>query len=187
MARKIINSTFMTLDGGVENPHLWPSLGDQGSQESHAIQDALLQDCDAILMGRKTYESFAAVWPTRSGDRFADRMNSMRKYVASSTLKDPVWNNTTVVGADVVQAMRRIKNEPGKSIVQYGLGAVSFALMKEGLIDDLRLWMYPLLLGSAGPQLPHFLKCAPTRFDLSGTRTLPNGIVVLSYRPHPAE
>lgn len=77
------------LDGVVEGPHLWPSIGDAGSQVSFEIQNDLLQSCDGVLMGRRTYESFAAAWPTRSGDSLSDRMNAMRKHVASSTLRAP--------------------------------------------------------------------------------------------------
>jgi hypothetical protein len=80
--RRIINSTFITLDGVVENPHLWPSLGSAGAAESFDIQTELLQSCDAVVMGRATYESFAAAWPGRS-DSFADRLNAIQKYVAS--------------------------------------------------------------------------------------------------------
>jgi dihydrofolate reductase len=180
--RKIINSTFITLDSVVENPHLWPSLGAEGSQESLDIQTELLNNCDAVLMGRRTYESFASAWPTRSGDVYSDRINAMEKFVVSSTLRNPTWNNTTVIARDLVAEVTRLKQQPGKDIVQYGIGQVSFTLIEHGLLDELRLWVHPLILGNKGPQVPHFRDCLPTRLSLVASRTLPNGIVILNYQ-----
>ena|SRR6266568_7779924 len=91
--RKIINSTYITLDGVIEEPHLWPSLGPR-DERWEQIQTDLLLTCDALLMGRRTYEIFAPVWPTGSGDPMSDHINSMPKYVVSTTLKDPEWHNT---------------------------------------------------------------------------------------------
>lgn len=180
MTSRIINSTYITLDGGIENPHLLPSLDDDGAEAGFEIQNELLQSCDALLMGRKTYESFASVWPTRS-DTYSDRINSMRKYVVSSTLKNPSWTNTTVINSDVADQVAALKCNAGRDIVQYGLGEVSFLLMQRGLIDELRLWFHPLILGTTGPAIPPFLKCPPSRLQLAGTRTLPNGIAILTY------
>lgn len=180
--KKIINSTYITLDGVVENPHLWPSLGDSAKAVSFDIQMDLLNQCDTILMGRLTYESFAAVWPTRSGDGFADRINAMQKQVVSTTLRNPTWNNTKVIGTDVVEKIRALKKQPGKDIVQYGLGEVSYALLEHGLVDEVRLWMHPIILGKQGTQVPHFLNCPLTLFDLAGSRTLPSGTVIVNYK-----
>jgi dihydrofolate reductase len=180
--RRIINSTYITLDGAVADPHLWPSLGSAGEAVSFEIQNDLLQACDAIVMGRRTYDSFSAVWPTRSGDSISDRINAMRKYVASSTIREPTWHNTTVISDDLVGELNRLKQQPGKDIVQYGLGEVSFTMMEHGLMDEMRLWVHPLILGRSGPQVPHFLSCPPARLHLVNTRSLPNGITVLSYR-----
>ncbi len=179
--RKIINSTYITLDGVVENPHLWPSLGDSAQAEHFEVQMDLLNACDAILMGRHTYESFASVWPTRA-DSFAERINAMQKQVVSTTLRNPTWNNTRVIDADVVEKVRALKKQPGKDIVQYGLGQVSFTLLAEGLVDEIRLWVHPLILGKKGPRSPHFLDCPPSQFDLVGSRTMPNGIVIVNYK-----
>jgi hypothetical protein len=99
--RRIINSTYISLDGVVEAPHLWPSLGHGSDDRGDEIQTELLLSCDALLMGRHTYDGFAPVWPTRSGDPASDHINAMPKYVASTTLKDPEWNNTTVIEGDV--------------------------------------------------------------------------------------
>lgn len=188
--RKIINSTYITLDGAVENPHLWPALGKEGSRtygkarisDSHfEVQNELLQSCDALLMGRRTYEGFAAAWPTRSGDSVSDRINSIRKYVASSTLQNPSWNNTTVIGTNLVAEIAALKQQPGKDIVQYGLGPVSLTLIDNGLIDEIRLWIHPIILGSEGPKSPHFFSWPPTRLRLVSTKTLPGGIAIVTY------
>lgn len=180
--RKIINSTYITLDGAVEDPHLWPSLGDSAKAVSFDIQMELLDACDVILMGRRTYESFASAWPTRSGDRMSDGFNAMQKQVVSTTLRNPTWNNTHVIGADAVERIRALKKQSGKDIVQYGLGQVTFALLEHGLVDEVRLWVHPILLGKTGPQAPHFLNCPPAQFELVSSRALPNGIVIVNYK-----
>ena len=179
--KKIINSTYITLDGAIEDPQLWPSLGESARALSYDIQMELLNACDVILMGRRTYDIFAAAWPTRAGDSMADRINAMQKQVVSTTLRDPTWNNTKVIGTDAVERIRALKKQPGKDIVQYGLGEVSFALLGQGLVDEVRLWIHPIIRGKQGPQTPHFLNCSPTQFDLVSTRTLPNGIVIVNY------
>jgi dihydrofolate reductase len=180
--RKIINSTYITLDGVVENPHLWPASGKTATDISFEIQNELLQTCDALVMGRRTYESFAAVWPTRSGDSVSDRINAMKKYVASTTIHEPTWSNTTVIKGDFVGEIKKLKEQPGKNIVQYGLGTVSFTMMEHGLVDEIRLWVHPLILGRVGPTRSHFLDCVPTHLRLVDTNTLPNGITIVSYR-----
>jgi dihydrofolate reductase len=184
--RRIINSTFITLDGVVENPHLWPSLGEAGAEMSLDIHNELLHSCDALVMGRGTYESFAGAWPTRSGNSYADRINAMPKYVASTTLREPQWNNTTVLRDDLVTELSTLKQQPGRDLLQYGLGRVSFTMLEHDLIDEVRLWVHPLILGRKGPGTPHFLECPPTRFRLSGTTSLPNGITILCYEVEPA-
>lgn len=179
--RKIINSTYITLDGAVGDPHEWPSLGTSGKAASYDIQMELLHACDTLLLGRSTYESFAQVWPTMAGDAMADYINAMRKLAVSTTLQNPAWNNTEIISTDLVETMRALKNQPGKDIVQYGLGEVSFALMEAGLVDELRLWVHPFILGRSGPRTPHFLACPRTSLELAGSRALPNGIVVMNY------
>ena len=180
--RKIINSTYITVDGAVEGPHRWPSLGDAAKIESFGIQMDLLNACDVILMGRCTYETFSSAWPARSGDSMADRINAMRKRVVSTTLRNPPWNNTQVIGTDAIGKIRALKEQTGKDIVQYGLGQVSFTLLEHGLVDEVRLWVHPIILGKKGPQSPHFLNCPPAQFDLMSSRALPNGIVIMNYK-----
>src|SRR5579885_173026 len=146
--RKIINSTYISLDGVVEQPHLWPTIDRPSDERGGQIQTELLLACDAILMGRRTYEGFAPVWQTRSGDPYSDRINTMPKYVVSTTLTDPDWANTTVISTGVVERVRELKSQPGRDIVQYGFGAVSTLLMENGLLDELRLWIHPLFVGT---------------------------------------
>lgn len=178
--RKLVNSTYISLDGVIEAPHTWPPTGpdDPAALE---IQTELLHACDVLIMGRRTYEGFAPVWPTRSGDPYSDHINSMRKYVVSSTLRDPEWENTTVIAGDPVEEIRRLKEEPGKDIVQYGFGQLSHALMAHGLLDELRLWVHPLFVGREGPDGLIYREGGAARFELKDTTPLKSGIVVLTY------
>lgn len=177
--RKIINSTYITLDGVIENPQDWPSLGSDDA--SYEIQSELLLNCDVMIMGRRTYEGFAPVWSARSGDPFSDHINTMDKRVVSSTLRDPEWNNTTVISGDPVPAIANLKNQPGDNIVQFGFGRLSHALMAHGQLDELRLWIHPVVIGQGGPETLLYRDSVTTQFRLLDSRTLKNGIVVLSY------
>ena len=179
--RKIINSTYISLDGVIQNPQDWPALGASG-EDGNALQTELLFACDAVLMGRHTYDGFAAVWPARSGDPYSDRINSMAKYVASSTLAGPEWNNTTVIGGDVPAEIARLKDQPGQDIVQYGFGQLSYALLERGLLDELRLWVHPFFVGSGDPDDLLARKCPLTELTLARAQTLSSGVVVLSYK-----
>ncbi|MGH3392327.1 MAG: dihydrofolate reductase family protein [Actinomadura sp.] len=180
MTRKIINSTYITLDGVIENPQDWPDLG-SGDGTGHAIQKDLLFACDAVLMGRRTYDGFAPVWTARTGDEFGDRINSMTKCVVSSTLHNPEWNNTTVIDGDVVTEIRRLKQRPGQDIVQYGFGQLSYTLMEYGLLDELRFWVHPFFIGTAQPQDLLFRPGPQSMFDLIDTTTLKSGVIILTY------
>jgi dihydrofolate reductase len=146
--RKIINSTYMTLDGVIEGPHLWPKLHAPTDERAAAIQIDLLKTCDAVLMGRRTYDVMASAWPTRSGDPLSERMNAIRKLVVSNSLKNPDWANTTVISGDAGHEIEKLKEEGGQDIVQYGFGSVSKLLMERGLLDELRLWLYPQTLAN---------------------------------------
>jgi dihydrofolate reductase len=178
--RKIINSSYISLDGVIDRPHEWPSVGSRGARGDE-LQAELMFSCDTLIMGRRTYEGFAPVWPTRS-DPYSDHINAMRKYVVSSTLTDPEWDNTTVISGDPVAEIERLKAAPGKDIVQYGFGQLSVTLLEHGLLDELRLWVHPLFVGRAEPgELIHH-DCGGALFDLADTTVLDNGIVVLGYR-----
>ena len=179
--RRIINSTYVTLDGVIQDPQDWPSLGsfsDAGAQ----VQTELLAQCDAVLMGRRTYDGFAPVWSARSGDPFSDRMNALPKYVVSTTLTDPDWHNTTVIAGDPVDAVRTLKRQPGADIVQYGFGPVSHAIMAAGLLDELRLWVHPFFVGTGTADGLLHRTGSSGRFDLVDAMRLDSGIVILTYR-----
>jgi dihydrofolate reductase len=175
--RKIINSTYISLDGVVENPHLWPDTGPRDDRWEE-LQTELMLACDALIMGRHTYEGFAPVWPTRSGDPASDHINSMRKYVFSTTLKDPEWNNTTVIDGDPVAAIRELKEQPGEGIVQYGYGPITHAMIANDLLDELRLWVHPLIAGKDGSI---YTELPTTVFKLADVTAMNSGTVVLSY------
>jgi len=180
--RKIINSSYISLDGVVELPHKWPTIERPSDDRGDKIQTDLLMACDAVLMGRRTYESFAPAWQARSGDPLSDRMNAMAKYVVSTTLTHPEWANTIVISGDVVEQIRQLKAEPGQDIVQYGFGAVSTLLMEHGLLDELRLWIHPLFVGKGSSDDVLFPKGPPTQFVLTDSTILKSGMVILSYR-----
>lgn len=181
--RQLINSTYITLDGVVEGPHLWPSLKGGTSDEHDTIQTDLLETCDIVLMGRRTYEVFAPAWSSRSGDRLSDRINSMRKVVVSTTLANPEWKNTEVIAGDVVGRVRDLKDEDGGHIVQYGFGDVSRLLLGHGLFDQLQLWIYPQLVGPSDVSDLLYRPGAAATFDLVDSRVLSNGIILAIYVP----
>jgi dihydrofolate reductase len=181
--RQLINSTFITLDGVVESPHLWPSLKQGPSTEGDAIQTDLLESCDIVLMGRRTYDVFAPAWSSRGGDPYSDRINAMRKVVVSTTLVDPEWNNTEVVAGDVVGRVRELKAEDGGDIVQYGVGDVSRLLLGHGLFDQFQLWIHPQLVGPADPADLLSRPGVAATFDLVDTKVMSNGIILATYQP----
>ena len=180
--RRIINSTYISLDGVIQDPQDWPGNGIEPDGTGLKVQTDLLFACDAVLMGGRTYPGFAAAWMARSGDPFSDRINSMTKYVVSSTLRDPEWNNTSVISGDVVAEIRRLKEQPGQDIVQYGFGQLSYALIEHSLLNELRLWVHPLFVGQATHADLLFRPSATAQLELAGTLALNTGIVILTYR-----
>jgi dihydrofolate reductase len=180
--RRVINSTYITLDGVIEGPHLWPSLGRPSDDRGDQIQTELLLSCDALLMGRRTYEVFAPAWQARSGDAASDHINAMPKYVFSSTLADPDWNNTQVISGDPAAEIARLKQAPGDDIVQYGFGPISRLMLEHDLLDELRLWFHPLILGRGSPSDLLFGAAPTVGFELTDVTSLSHGIVILSYR-----
>jgi dihydrofolate reductase len=181
--RKIINSTYITLDGVIGDPQDWPDNGIEGDGTGFKVQLDLLASCDALLMGARTYPGMAAAWMARSGDPYSDRINAMAKYVVSSTLTDPEWINTHVIGGgNAIHEIRRLKEQPGQDIVQYGFGQLSYALLEHGLLDELRLWVHPLFLGQATADSLLFRPAATAQLELAGTQPLNTGIVILTYR-----
>jgi dihydrofolate reductase len=175
--RKLVESTFVTLDGVISEPQRWsPPYWDD---EHNAYSRKLLFGADALLLGRETYEGFAQAWPERSGDDFTDRINSIPKYVASRTLSEATWNATIIQG-DVAEAVAELKQEPGESILKYGTGELDLTLLAHGLLDELHFWVFPVLAGS-GQRLIEGIEM--THLNLVETTRFGSGIVVLTYTP----
>ncbi len=151
---KVVVSQFITLDGVVEDPGGseefehggWAFRFERGEAGDAFKLDEVLQS-EALLLGRRTYEGFAAAWPTRSGG-FADKFNEMPKYVVSSTLEDPDWNNSTVVSGDLTAAVDELREKIGGDILVNGSVQLVAELAARGLVDEYRLILYPTVLGS---------------------------------------
>ena len=157
---RIVVSENVTLDGVVQDPAGaegfgrggWVGrVGERGREEAAKVLLDEALGSEAQLFGRRTYEFLAARWPSRSGE-LADRLNAMPKYVVSSTLKDPGWNNSTVLAGDIVQEVSKLKQELDGEIVVAGSIRLLRALMENDLVDELRLMIYPVVLG-AGERL----------------------------------
>lgn len=153
---KIVVTEFISLDGVIEDPGGgedfkhggWSfeiSRGDEGDQ--FKLDET--RNSKALLLGRRTYEGFAEAWPSRDGE-FADLFNNMPKYVVSSTLKDPDWNNTTVVDGDLTEEIPKLRDEVDGDIVVHGSAQLVQALVEHGLVDELRLMVFPVVLGASG-------------------------------------
>lgn len=179
--RRLVNSTYISLDGVIESPQNWPATGGF-SDQGNAVQGELLNSCDAVVMGRRTYEVFAPVWSTMPSNPIADRMNALPKYVASTTLRDPDWNNTTVLDGDPVQRIAELKDQDGLGIVQYGFGRLTYGLMAAGLLDELHLWVHPFFVGKAGTEDLLFRPGDAVLFEHTDTQPLDSGVVILRYR-----
>jgi dihydrofolate reductase len=168
----------MTLDGVVEAPDKWsfPFWSD----ESGKFKSDELRATDALLLGRVTYEGFAAAWPGRKDEEgFADRFNSMPKYVASKTLKKLEWNNSHVIKGDLAAEVSKLKQEPGQDIVIHGSPTLIRSLMPHDLIDEYRLLVYPLVLGR-GKRL--FDESSEANLELAESQAFSKGVVKLVYR-----
>jgi dihydrofolate reductase len=173
--RKVKLAMYVSLDGVVEEP-AWtmPFWDDQLS----SLQNDYLLSSDALLLGRVTYEGFAAAWPTMedTGD-FGEKMNSMPKFVASRTLKDAEWNATIMQG-EVSAAVAALKDEPGQDLLIYGSGQLVDELTHHNLIDEYRLMVHPVVV-AAGKRL--FTDAAPITLKLADTVTTETGVVVATY------
>ena len=175
--RKLIESTFMTLNGSIGNPQEWS--GPYWDDEHTAYSVALMENTEALLLGRVTYEGFAAAWPSRAGDPFADKFNSMPKYVVSSTLEEPKWNNATVLSGQVISQISKLKHESIGDILVYASYQLVRLLLEHDLVDELRLVIFPVVLG-AGERL--FGEASDkTALRLVSTRPLGEGLAFLTY------
>lgn len=184
---KLIVSEFVSLDGTMEAPgnegtfaHSGWTMG-YGGEEFNKFKFDELMAADSLLLGRITYEGFAAAWPKMEDEAgFADKMNGMAKYVVSTTLGDPEWNNSYLIKENVADEVRKLKEQPGKDILVYGSSVLLQTLMEENLVDEYRLLVYPVILG-AGRKL--FKEGIYAKLNLAETRTLDANITFLSYKP----
>jgi dihydrofolate reductase len=179
--RRIIVEAEVSVDGamGGDNVQFWEQVFPFHSPDVQAYLNELLFMPDALLMGQETYASFAQIWPTRQGQD-ADRINQMPKYVASRTLKPPLQWNAILLQGDVAEAIRQLKQEPGTSLLQYGVGELTHTMLKAGLVDELRLLVYPFAFGE-GPR--PFEGMGVNTLKLLDTRTFSSGVVALHYQP----
>jgi dihydrofolate reductase len=183
MARLIINNA-MTVNGAFEapSPEEWLVLDADSGDVS--LQQFYL--ADAMVLGRRTYEGLAAVWPQLAEDpnlgRYADRMNSMPKYVASRTLRGPLEWNATLLEGDLAESVPAIKERHQGDLIVSGAGELAHALVGLGLVDELWFWVSPWLW-PAGPRI--FDGAGPVRLELIGSTTFASGVLRLAYRPAP--
>jgi dihydrofolate reductase len=189
MAR-IVVTEFVSLDGVMEDPGGaedfkhggWTFEIERGDGDGFKLEET--RASDALLLGRVTYEGFASAWPSRDGE-FADRFNGMPKYVVSSTLEDPEWNNTTVLRGDVVEEVSKLKRGTEGNIVVHGSASLVQALLDSDLVDELRLMVFPVVLGS-GRRL-FGTSDGKRRMRLTDSKTVGDGVAILIYEPARSE
>jgi dihydrofolate reductase len=183
--RKLIITEFVSLDGVMEAPGGEPGYPHAGwvgplfSGELGAYKEDEQLAADILLLGRKTYDSFFGAWPQREG-AMADKINTMRKIVASRSLGSSDWQNTTVVDSDLEGAISELKQEDGGPILIAGSRSVAHALLTAGLVDQINLQVFPLILGSGIRFYPE--SSEPTKLELVSSRGIENGVVVQTYR-----
>jgi dihydrofolate reductase len=186
--RKLIESTFVSLDGIIDDTR--PSTASRAAPqhwgqpywdaEHGGYSQKLMDSGDAMLLGRVTYEGFAEAWSGRSGP-FADQFNNMPKYVASRTLTETTWNATLIEG-DVAEEVAKLKEQPGKNILKWGTGELDRTLVEHGLVDEFHFWYYPVIVG-AGKHLFEGAGFDTTHLKLAELNRFDSGIVVHVYVP----
>ncbi len=175
--RKLIESTLVSLDGIVGSPDRW-ALFDQ-----EAVQYSMheLENYDAFVMGRVTYELLRAIWEPVTGNPYIDAINQMPKHVATRTLGNLGWN-ATPLGDDITGELARLKAQPGRNLIKYGTSRLDATLLGAGLIDEIRLWIMPVVIG-AGQRIFEDIDPAAAKLDLSDVHRFANGSVILTYTP----
>jgi dihydrofolate reductase len=175
--RKLIESTFVSLDGVIESPERWAAFDDDATQL--AIEE--LDNYDAFVMGRVSYERLRANWSPVRGNPYIDRVNAMPKYVASRSLAAVTWN-ATLLGPDIVGAIERLKAQPGKDLIKYGTSRLDATLLRARLVDELRLWVMPVVVGT-GQRLFEDVDTSSLDLKLTDVRKLANDSAILTYVP----
>jgi dihydrofolate reductase len=188
--RRLIVSEFVSLDGVMQAPGGKDEDRDGGFEHGGWTVpywhddigrsfDALMQDVDALLLGRRTYVIHAEAFePMPPGDPFGDLMNAPKKYVVSRTLEKPIWRDTTIIRDNVIESVRSLKAQSGRSIMTDGSSQLVHALLEHDLVDELHLLLYPLTLGSGKRLLPKGIR---TAFALRSATPYPSGVVGLHY------
>ena len=184
---RIVVTEFVSLDGVVEAPGGgegfrhggWSFEFDRG-EEGDEFKLEETRSSEALLLGRVTYEGFAASWPSREGE-FADRFNSMPKYVVSSTLESPEWSNTTVLKGDVADEVAKLKQQHDGDVVVHGSPSLVQALLEHDLVDELRLMVFPVVLGAGKRLFGETSDKKPMR--LAESRVVGDGVAILVFRP----
>jgi dihydrofolate reductase len=184
---KIVVTEFISLDGVIQAPgggedfkHAgWTFNISRGEEGDKFKLDETLET-EALLLGRVTYEGFAAAWPSRTGE-FADKFNNMPKYVVSSTIEKPEWNNSTVLKGDVVEQIRALKQKPGGNIVVHGSARLVQMLLEHDLVDELRLMVFPVVLGTGKRLFGDTSEKKPLR--LASSKMVGDGVAILIYQP----
>ena len=182
---RIVVTEFISLDGVIEDPGGsegfehggWSfeiSRGEEG--DNFKLEETMASD--ALLLGRVTYEGFAAAWPTREGE-FADKFNTMPKYVVSSTLDEPTWANTTVLRGDVAEEVPALREQHDRDVVVHGSGTLARALLEHDLVDELRLMVFPVVLGGGKRLFGETSDKKPLR--LAETRVVGDGVAIMRY------
>ena len=179
--RRVVVSEFISLDGVVEDPR-WTF--EFSSEDRDQFKFDELAASDALLLGRVTYEGFAAAWPQMEAQtgEYGAWMNGYPKYVVSTTLEEPLeWNNSTLVEGDIAEEVSRLKDQPGKDILVFGSGDLVNTLMQHDLIDEYRLMVFPIVVGSGKRLFDEGGDAKP--LQLVGTQTFDSGAIVLTYAP----
>jgi dihydrofolate reductase len=174
--RKLIESTLVSLDGVIESPEHWAIFDDESTKLS--MQE--LDNYDAFVMGRVTYERFRDNWGA-GGNPYLDRIGAMPKYVASRSLTETSWN-ATLLGPDIVGEVERLKAQPGKDLIKYGTSRLDATLLQAHLVDEIRLWIMPVVAGG-GRRLFEDIDPSSLRLTLTDVRRLVGGSVILTYVP----
>jgi dihydrofolate reductase len=189
---KIVVTEFISLDGVIEAPGgdygfargPWTFSFDRG-QDGNRFKVEELQEAEVQLLGRKTYDGFAAAWPEREDEfGFAEMMNSMPKYVVSNSITDPTWNNTTVISGDVVRGIAELRDQTKGVILVAGSGQLVNTLLANDLVDELRLMLFPVVLGT-GQKLFTDADQAKTLRLTDSKPVGPDGVIILTYEPKP--
>jgi dihydrofolate reductase len=178
--RRIVAGLFISLDGVVDAPEAWnPPYYDEEMGQAVGSQMA---ESDAMLLGRRSYHRFAQTFRGKSGDEhpFAEWINKAPKYVLSTTLKEVEWENSTLIDGDVAAKLRDLKQRPGKAITVSGSAGVVRTLLRDGLLDELRLMIHPVVVGGEGHL---FDRGAENSLELVDSTTFSSGVVCVNYRP----